>query len=89
MNPFCDECGDRLRPEWSAPRIGGDRLCDRCLDVHMQNERAIAQAVTLERNMTATWLDKLGDADMWADIATRYHLAAQAIRNGEHVKEEA
>ena len=47
------------------------------------------QAVAIERNMTATWLDKLGDDEMWADIATRYHLAAEAVRNGEHVKEEA
>ena len=45
-----------------------------------------AQAVAIERNMTATWLDKLGDDEMWADIATRYHLAAEAVRNGEHVK---
>ena len=45
-----------------------------------------AQAVAIERNMTATWLDKLGDNEMWADIATRYHLAAEAVRNGEHVK---
>ena len=48
-----------------------------------------AQAVAIERNMTATWLDKLGDDEMWADIATRYHLAAEAVRNGEHHKEEA
>ena len=48
-----------------------------------------AQAVAIERNMTAMWLDKLGDDEMWADIATRYHLAAEAVRNGEHVKEEA
>ena len=45
-----------------------------------------AQAVAIERNMTATWLDDLGDDEMWADIATRYHLAAEAVRNGEHVK---
>ena len=49
-------------------------------------DRETAQAVAIERNMTATWLDKLGDDEMWADIATRYHLAAEAIRNGEHVK---
>ena len=46
----------------------------------------VDQAVAIERNMTATWLDKLGDDEMWADIATRYHLAAEAVRNGEHVK---
>ena len=44
------------------------------------------QAVTAEREAVATWLDKLGDDEMWADIATRYHLAAEAVRNGEHVK---
>jgi len=49
-------------------------------------DRETAQAVAIERNMTATWLDKLGDDEMWADIATRYHLAAEAVRNGEHVK---
>ena len=49
----------------------------------------VDQAVAIERNMTATWLDKLGDDEMWADIATRYHLAAEAVRNGEHVKGEA
>ena len=49
----------------------------------------VDQAVAIERNMTATWLDKLGDDEMWADIATRYHLAAEAVRNGEHHKEEA
>jgi len=49
----------------------------------------VDQAVAIERNMTATWLDKLGDDEMWADIATRYHLAAEAVRNGDHHKEEA
>ena len=49
-------------------------------------EHDVSQAVAIERNMTATWLDKLGDDEMWADIATRYHLAAEAVRNGEHVK---
>jgi len=49
-------------------------------------EHDVSQAVAIERNMTAAWLDKLGDDEMWADIATRYHLAAVAIRNGEHVK---
>ena len=49
-------------------------------------DRDTAQAVAIERNMTATWLDDLGDDEMWADIATRYHLAAEAVRNGEHVK---
>ena len=48
------------------------------------------KAVAVERNMTATWLDKLGDAEKWAtgreDIATRYRGAAKAVRNGEHVK---
>ena len=47
------------------------------------------QAVAIEREAVATWLDKLGDDEMWADIATRYHLAAEAIRNGDHHKEEA
>ena len=61
------------RDEWQARLTGTDT----------------AQAVAIERNMTATWLDKLGDDEMWADIATRYHLAAEAIRNGEHHKEEA
>ena len=60
----------------------GDRwphhICGRRLDAD--------QAVAIERNMTATWLDDLGDDEMWADIATRYHLAAEAVRNGEHVK---
>ena len=51
-----------------------------------QHNHDTAQAVAIERNMTATWLDKLGDDEMWADIATRYHLAAEAVRNGEHVK---
>jgi len=63
-------------------RTWGERwphhICGRRLDT--------AQAVAIERNMTATWLDKLGDDEMWADIATRYHLAAEAVRNGEHVK---
>jgi len=54
-----------------------------------QRDRDTAQAVAIERNMTATWLDKLGDDEMWADIATRYHLAAEAVRNGDHHKEEA
>ena len=49
-------------------------------------DRDTAQAIAIERNMTATWLDDLGDDEMWADIATRYHLAAEAVRNGEHVK---
>ena len=58
------------------------RMCE-------SHDHDVAQAVAIERNMTATWLDKLGDDEMWADIAIRYHLAAEAIRNGEHVKEEA
>jgi len=58
------------RDEWQARLTGTDT----------------AQAVAIERNMTATWLDKLGDDEMWADIATRYHLAAEAVRNGEHAK---
>ena len=47
------------------------------------------QAVAIEREAAAVMLDDLGVAEMWADIETRYHLAAQAIRSGEHVKEEA
>ena len=76
---------------------GSEFVCSRCFvfDEHgaikeIANARHdTAQAVAIERNMTATWLDKLGDDEMWADIATRYHLAAEAVRNGEHVKEEA
>ena len=73
---------------------GGEFVCSRCFVFdeygalkEIANARHDAdQAVAIERNMTATWLDKLGDDEMWADIATRYHLAAKAIRNGEHVK---
>ena len=52
-------------------------------------KRDTAQAREDEREAAAVMLDDLGVAEMWADIATRYHLAAQAIRNGEHLKEEA
>ena len=51
------------------------------------------QAVAADREAVAGWLDKLGDAEKWAtgreDIATRYRGAAEAVRNGEHVKGEA
>jgi len=48
-----------------------------------------AKAVAIEREAAAGFLDAIASVEMWADIATRYRLAAQSIRNGEHVKEEA
>ena len=48
-----------------------------------------AQAVAIEREATSAFLDAIAGDEMWADIATRYHLAAQAIRNGDHLKEES
>ena len=72
-DPFCGRCFKNLMMIQTLPFVA-TRASD------------TAQAVAIERNMTAMWLDKLGDDEMWADIATRYHLAAEAVRNGEHVK---
>ena len=48
-----------------------------------------AKAVAIEREATSAFLDAIAGDEMWADIATRYRGAAEAVRNGEHVKGEA
>ena len=53
------------------------------------HDHDVAQAVAIEREATSAFLDAIAGDEMWADIATRYHLAAQAIRNGDHLKEES
>ena len=76
--PFCPRC-----TLWVVDLMGAG------VSHAINANRNTAKAVAIEREAAAVMLDDLGVADMWADIATRYHLAAQAIRNGEHLKEEA